>query len=78
VINKIILAFVVFGISGCATDPTLAFGVKREGGGVYTAGRISKAVEQCQISGQKLNVMTSTSWTGISGREYPVIAFRCE
>ena len=53
-------------------DPTLAGGVTREGGRVYTVSELgywnitAQAVKQCQLDGnKKLNILTSTTERGM-------------
>lgn len=78
---------VVIAVAGCATarDPSLASGVDREGGGVYSSSAMGfndptrSAVRQCQIDGnKKLSILTSTTERGISGTNYAKLIFRCE
>lgn len=88
--KKPILATIAITIlsSGCASlnDSTLALGVDRRGDGIYSVkgtafiNPTEKAVEQCRIDGNKrLSVITSTFERGvISGKEHPVLIFRCE
>ena len=76
--------------SGCSSlninDPTLALGVVSKGGGVYSVKGTAfidpaeKAVEQCRIDGNKrLSVISNTFELGvISGKQHPVLIFRCE
>lgn len=72
---------------GCATDPTLAPGVKRHGNEFYSVSQLgvgllgditTQAVQQCQMEGKNLNIVSSTTQTGISGASYPKIIFRCD
>lgn len=86
--NSAILAFIITVLlTGCATmnDPTLAFGVERAGGGVYTASAMGftdptkSAVKQCQMDGKRLSILTSTTERGlVSGDSYAKLVFRCE
>ncbi len=86
-IKKLLLVSIAIGVSGCVTtrDPTLASGVVRKGNGVYSVNGMgfidptSQAVQQCQIDGKNLNILTSTTKRGLySGKNYPVLIFRCE
>jgi len=74
-------------LAGCAStrDPSLASGVDREGGGVYSSSAMGfndptrSAVRQCQMDGnKKLSILTSTTERGISGTNYAKLIFRCE
>lgn len=75
-------------LSGCASigDPSLASGVSREGGGIYSATEMGlnnptrSAVRQCQMDGNKnLSILTSTTERGMySGKNYAKIIFRCD
>lgn len=86
--KKIIAVSIIFvGIlSGCVTtDPSLSYGVKRHGGGVYSVDGMgfrdptTQAVQQCQMDGKNLNILTSTTERGLySGKNYPKIVFKCE
>ena len=74
--------------SGCASlnDSSLALGVERKGDGLYSVkgtafiNPTEKAVEQCKIDGNKrMSTVTSTFELGIiSGKQHPVLIFRCE
>ena len=71
---------------GCAKpDPTLAGGVERHGGGVYSVSELgywnitTQAVKQCQIDRGTLNIMTNTfERGGYSGKQYAKIIFKCD
>ena len=72
---------------GCAStgDPTLASGVYRKGGGIYSVNGMGfrdptrQAVKQCELDGKELVIMTSTTKRGLySGKEYPELIFKCE
>lgn len=87
--KKRIIAIITISIvlAGCAStrDPSLAPGVYREGGGVYSSSAMGfnnptrSAVRQCQMDGNKrLSILTSTTERGISGTNYAKLIFRCE
>lgn len=89
--KKFYSLLVLLTLTSCATtsDPSLASGVKRQGGGIYSISElnlsftfdtlISQATKQCRLDGNKrLNIMTSTYETGFSGTRYPMLVFRCE
>lgn len=82
-----VIATVAIVLAGCAStrDPSLASGVTREGGGVYSSDAMGfndptrSAVKQCQMDGdKKLSILTSTTVRGISGTNYAKLIFRCE
>jgi len=88
--KKYLLLLTVFNLISCATssDPSLAAGVKRKGGGVYSVSELglgfsltdptTQAVKQCQLDGNKrLVIIASTSESGFSGNQYPMLVFRC-
>lgn len=85
--NKIVyLCALGLALTGCAPpDPTLAAGVKRKGGGLYSVSEMgfvdpaTQAVRQCEMDGnKKLSIVTSTTTKGIySGADYAVLLFRC-
>ena len=86
-IRKLLFCLFSLTVSGCATtsDPSLASGVERMGGGVYSVDGMGfkdptrQAVRQCQIDGKQLNILTSTTKRGLySGKTYPVLVFRCD
>lgn len=79
------LAALAMVVTGCATDPSLARGVDRKGGGIYSASEMgfndpaAQAVRQCQLDGnRKVSILTSTTERGISGTNYAVLLFRCD
>jgi hypothetical protein len=80
-------------LSGCAAsqlggDSSLANGVRRLGGGMYSVSEMSllmgdpivAAAQQCQMDGnKKLVIAGNTTRTGVaSGTVYAVTMFRCE
>jgi hypothetical protein len=85
-IKNVIFIISVFGLSGCVTtDPTLASGVYRNGGGIYSVSGMgfrdptTQAVRQCQMDGKNISILASTTERGLySGNNYPKIVFRCE
>jgi hypothetical protein len=76
--------------SGCSSlninDPKTVLGVVRKGDGVYSIKGTAfidptrNAIEQCRIDGDKhLKVIENTFELGvISGKQHPVLVFRCE
>jgi hypothetical protein len=76
------------GCAGMGGDPSLAPGVQRKGGGLYSISEMDtlfgdpaeRAVQQCQMDGnKKLSIVTSTTKNGMySGTTYAVLLFRCE
>lgn len=89
-INLLAILPLLFMSSGCSSlnvnDSTLAMGVVRKGDGVYSVKGTAfidpaeKAAEQCKIDGNKrLSVIANTFELGvISGKQHPVLVFRCE
>lgn len=83
----------VLTLTGCADvqigggDPSLANGVERKGGGVYSVSGASimfgdvfdQAIQQCQMDGnKKLSILAQSTRVGIySGNTYPMLVFRC-
>ncbi len=76
-------------LTACAApnDPSLAEGIQRKGDGVYSVTQFgpfgsdmtTQAVRQCELDGQgkKLNIITSTTYNGVTGTNYPMLLFRC-
>ena len=84
-----ISSIALLSLTSCATvqtDPTLANGVKRLGGGVYSVSEMSvmfgdpalQAVRQCELDNSDLDIQGTTTKTGMaSNTKYAVILFKC-